>query len=91
MYNDAAPVFPLLVRFVNPYQQEKSYAFCGVVAQQTIRSRRQRRFDEDITERKIEVTTENLKVFRIDLEHCKHLEKLTCSSKGMIFVCNART
>ena len=64
------------------YQQEQSYAFCGVVAKQTIRSRRQRRQEEAISERKIEITTENLRVFRIDLEHCQHLQKLTVEVDG---------
>lgn len=63
-------------RYITLYQQEKPYEFCGVVAKQTVRSRRQRRFDEDLSERVIDVTTENLRVFRVDLGHCMELKKL---------------
>lgn len=81
-FRSVSPGISATSRYITLYQQEHSYAFCGVVAKQTIRSRRQRRQEEAISERKIEVSTENLEVFRIDLEHCKHLRKLTVEVDG---------
>ena len=66
-------------RYITLYQQEKVNEYCGVVAEQTIRSRRQRRNDEDLSERTMEIATENLQTFRIDLAHCMHLESFTLS------------
>ena len=76
-FRSVSPGISATNRYITLYQQERSYAFCGVVAEQTIRSRRQRRNEEDIAERSIRVTTENLKVFRMDLAHCSELEALT--------------
>jgi predicted esterase len=69
-------------RYITLYQQKKSYAFCGVVAKQTIRSRSERRSDTDISARKIEVATENLAAFKIDLGHCQHLQSLAVEVDG---------
>ena len=66
-------------QYVTLYQQERPFEYCGIVAKQTIRSRRQRRNDEDITERRIRVTTENLTCFRVDLVHCMNLKELSLS------------
>jgi len=75
----ASPGISSSCRFVTLYQQEKPFEFCGVRAEQTIRSRRQRRNDEDISERKMQITTENLVCFRVDLVHCKHLSQFELS------------
>ena len=81
-FRSASPGISATCRYITLYQQEESFEFCGVVAKQTIRSRRQRRFEEDITERKMEIDTENLKVFKIDLEHCRNLTRLTIEVDG---------
>ena len=81
-FRSITPGISAFSRYITLYQQEKSYVPCGVVAKQTIRSRRQRRQDEDISERKIEIDTENLQVFKIDLGHCKHLESLSIEVDG---------
>jgi len=48
-FRSVSPGVSATSHYITLYQQEKSYAFCGVVAQQTIRARRQRRVEEDIT------------------------------------------
>ncbi len=63
--------------YITLYQQEQPYDFCGVVSKQTIRSRRQRRHDEDISEREFDISTENLHCFAVDLSHCKGFEKVS--------------
>ena len=72
----ASPGISSSCRYVTLYQQEMPFEYCGVRAKQTVRSRRQRRNDEDITERKMQITTENLVCFRVDLGHCMHLAEL---------------
>ncbi len=69
-------------RYITLYQQEDSFKFCGVVAKQSIRSRRQRRNDEQVSERKIDIDTENLKIFKIDLAHCVGLDDLSIEVDG---------
>lgn len=81
-FRSVSPGISATNRYITLYQQERSYAFCGVVAEQTIRSRRQRRNEEDLTERAMKITTENLKTFRIDLAHCSELESLTLEVDG---------
>ncbi|MCP4454629.1 MAG: prolyl oligopeptidase family serine peptidase, partial [Planctomycetes bacterium] len=76
-FRSVSPGVSATCRYITLYQQERSYDFCGVVATQTIRSRQQRRSSQDINERTIKVTTENLTVFKIDLTHCKDLQRLT--------------
>ena len=63
-------------RYITLYQQEHAYEFCGVVAEQTVRSRRQRRFDEDINERDLNITTDNLQIFKVDLAHCDGYQRV---------------
>lgn len=65
--------------YITLHQQERPFEYCGVVAKQTIRTRRQRRNDEDISERRMRITTENLGCFRVDLSHCMDLTKLAMS------------
>jgi len=81
-FKSITPGISATSRYITLYQQEQSYVPCGVVAKQTIRSRGQRRKGEDIKERKIEIDTENLQVFMIDLAHCKHLERLSIEVDG---------
>ena len=78
----SSPGINATCRYITLYQQEESYEFCGVVSKQTIRSRRQRRFEENITERTFDVTTENLSVFKIDLNHCKGMTSLSINVDG---------
>ncbi len=75
----ASPGISSSCRYVTLYQQEKPFEFCGVVAKQTIRSRRQRQNEEDITERRMQISTENLACFRVDLAHCMDLTEFELS------------
>ena len=72
----ACPGISSTCRYITLYQQQQPFEYCGVVAEQTIRSRRQRRNNDDITGREMRITTENLQCFRIDLAHCADLTKL---------------
>lgn len=76
-FRSVSPGVSSTSRYITLYQQQNSYEFCGVVAEQTVRSRRQRRFDEDIDERDIDITTENLEIFKIDLAHCEGYNRVT--------------
>jgi hypothetical protein len=81
-FRTACPGISADCRYITLYQQEEPYEFCGVVAKQTVRSRRQRRNGEDISKRKIEITTENLSVFKVNLDHCHELQELTMEVDG---------
>jgi hypothetical protein len=72
----ASPGVSSTNRYITLYQQESIDEYCGVVAKQTIRTRRQRRNNQDLSQRKMEISTENLKTFRVDLVHCMQLESL---------------
>ena len=76
-FKSVSPGVSATSRYITLYQQERPYDFCGVVVKQTIRSRQQRRSNQELSERKIDVTTDNLAVFKIDLNHCKGLQSLT--------------
>lgn len=76
-FKTVCPGVSATCRYVTLYQQERPYEFCSVVAKQTIRSRGARRSNTPVSERTIEVATENLAVFKVDLAHCKGLESLT--------------
>ncbi len=81
-FRSASPGLSSTSRYITLYQQEESYEFCGVVATQSIRTRRQRRNNEDIDERTISIETENLKIFKVDLEHCAHMKTLALEVDG---------
>lgn len=81
-FRSITPGISATSRYITLYQQKQPYVPCGVVAKQTIRSRGQRRRGENISEREIEIDTENLKVFKIDLAHCKQLESLSIEVDG---------
>lgn len=81
-FRTACPGVSAQSYYITLYQQEQPFDFSGVVAKQTIRSRRQRRNDEEINKRKFEITTENLAVFRVDLAHCKGFQEVTMEVDG---------
>ncbi len=81
-FRSVSPGISATCRYITLYQQENPYTFCGVVAKQTVRSRRQRRSNNDIRERRIAVTTENLTLMKIDLHHCEQLQSLMLEIDG---------
>ena len=78
----ASPGISSSCRYVTLYQQERPFEYCGVTARQTIRSRRQRRNEEDLDSRNMRITTENLLCFRVDLAHCMALKEFELSVDG---------
>ena len=81
-FTSVCPGIGATSRYITLYQQERPYDFCGVVAKQSIRSRQQRRSNQPVNERKIDVTTDNLSVLKIDLAHCKDAESVTLEVDG---------
>ena len=73
----ACPGISARSHYITLYQQEEPYQYCGIVSKQTIRSRSQRRHDEDIDERKFDIKTENLRQFKIDLAHCQGFKQIS--------------
>ncbi len=81
-FRTACPGISANSYYLTLYQQEQPFEFSGVVAKQTVRSRRQRRMGEHISQREFEITTENLSEFKVDLAHCKDLQKVTMEVDG---------
>ncbi|MEO1011565.1 MAG: alpha/beta hydrolase, partial [Bacteroidota bacterium] len=70
-FTTASPGVSSTTRFITLYQQEKPFEFSRVKVNQNILSRRQKRREKlsVVKNRKIEVATENLGIFKIDLGH----------------------
>ncbi|MCL5129195.1 prolyl oligopeptidase family serine peptidase [Algibacter sp. L4_22] len=56
-------------RYITLYQQEKQFEFTGVKVTQNIRSEKQIKKAEFLKTRTINIETENLKKFKLDLKH----------------------
>jgi hypothetical protein len=81
-FRSVSPGVSATSAYITLYQQERPYDFCGVVARQTVRSRQERLSNTHVSTRTIDVTTDNLTVFKIDLSHCKGLASLTVKVDG---------
>ncbi|MCF7974798.1 MAG: prolyl oligopeptidase family serine peptidase [Phycisphaerae bacterium] len=79
-FRSVSPGVSATSAYITLYQQERPYDFCGVVARQAVRSRQ--RQSNNINERNISVTTDNLAVFKIDLTHFKDLQGLALEVDG---------
>lgn len=68
-FRTASPGVSSESRYITLYQQENSFDFCGVKVTQNVRSAQQRKKDEILKTRSIVVETENLKKFKLNLNH----------------------
>ncbi len=86
-FRSASPGISATSRFVTLYQQEIPFKFCGVKAKQNILTRRQIN-KEGLTivpNRTISIETENLKQFKIDLQHCIGADTITAIIDSITF------
>ena len=74
-------------RFVTLYQQTRPFEFCGVKINQTTLTKEEQRLGSDkvLKNRSIEVETENLNVFSLDLAHCAGTDTLTIKVDDALF------
>ena len=75
-FRTASPGVSASSRFVTLYQQENPFEFCGVKVFQNVRSEKEKKEGKVPAKQKIRVQTENLKTFKLDLEHCAGVDTL---------------
>ncbi|MDN5216837.1 prolyl oligopeptidase family serine peptidase [Fulvivirgaceae bacterium BMA12] len=86
-FRTASPGVSSTSRFVTLYQQTRPFEFCGVKVGQTTLTRREQRREPDkrLKNRSIEVETENLNIFKLDLAHCAGADTLTVKVDDVLF------
>nr|WP_299381123.1 prolyl oligopeptidase family serine peptidase [Allomuricauda sp.] len=83
-FSTASPGISCSTRFITLYQQEKPFEFSRVKVNQNILTRRQKRREKltVVKNRKIEVTTENLGIFKMDLAHTAKADSVSVTIDG---------
>ncbi len=78
-FRTASPGVSSTTKFVTLYQQVKPFEFCGIKVKQNTLTRKEKRLEPDkiLAHKKIEIETENLQLFMVDLLHCLGAETLT--------------
>ncbi|MEQ6120689.1 prolyl oligopeptidase family serine peptidase [Reichenbachiella sp. MALMAid0571] len=86
-FRTASPGISSSSRFVTLYEQTNPFEFCGVKVNQTTLTRREKRLEPDkiLTNNLIEVETENLNIFKLDLAHCQGTDTLTVKVDEVVF------
>ncbi|MEM9141732.1 MAG: prolyl oligopeptidase family serine peptidase [Bacteroidota bacterium] len=86
-FRTASPGVSAKSRFVTLYQQEIPYVFSGLKLDQTTLTRRERRKEPDkvLKNRSMGISTENLKMFKLDLAHCAGTDTLNITVDGKTF------
>lgn len=86
-FRTASPGISSSSRFVTLYQQTEPFEFCGVKVNQTTLTRREKRLEPDkvLKNRLMEVETENLNIFKLDLAHCIGTDTLTVKVDDVAF------
>ncbi len=86
-FRTASPGVSSSSRFVTLYRQTEPFEFSGVKVKQSALTRREKNKEPDkvLKNRLIEVETENLEIFKLDLAHCVGADTLTVNVDGKTF------
>jgi pimeloyl-ACP methyl ester carboxylesterase len=75
-FRTASPGVSASSRFITLYQQNKSFEFCGVKVAQNVPSEKDKKKGIILKNRSIDIQTENLRSFKLDIKHCAKADTL---------------